>query len=161
MFGNDGSPIGGNMIMYIRYWTCSPPPNGHSGGPSRIAVNCLQQVTCTAYENAILAVLEHHVEEQTLPLGDSLLLLRDCWGYAPVYSLIRKSRNACESWRVYSVFLSFFSFCPFVRGYHMHATDLFMLFGVPMLTLVRLDRFHELICLLSPVLTTRNSQPVK
>jgi hypothetical protein len=43
----------------------------------------------------------------------------------------------------------------------MHATDLFMLFGVPMLTLVRLDRFHELICLLSPVLTTRNSQPVK
>ena len=43
----------------------------------------------------------------------------------------------------------------------MHATDLFMLFGVPMLTLVRLDRFHELICLLSPVLTTRNSRPVK
>ena len=43
----------------------------------------------------------------------------------------------------------------------MHATDLFMLFGVPMLTLVRLDRFHERICLLSPVLTTRNSQPVK
>ena len=86
-----------------------PPPNGNSGGPSRIAVNCLQQVTCTAYENAILAVLEHHVEEQTLPLGDSLLLLRDCWGYAPVYSLIRKSRNACESWLVYAFFCSFFS----------------------------------------------------
>ena len=104
------------MIMYIRYWTCSPPPNGNSGGPSRIAVNCLQQVTCTAYENAILAVLEHHVEEQTLPLGDSLLLLRDCWGYAPVYSLIRKSRNACESWLVYSFFffLLFFSFLLFV-----------------------------------------------
>ena len=47
--------------------------------------------------------------------------------------------------------LLFFLFCPFVRGYHMHATDFFMLFGVPMLTLVRLDRFHELICLLSPV----------
>ena len=85
-----------------------PPPNGNSGGPSRIAVNCLQQVTCTAYENAILAVLEHHVEEQTLPLGESLLLLRDCWGYAPVYSLIRKSRNACESWLDYSVFFVLF-----------------------------------------------------
>ncbi len=55
----------------------------------------------------------------------------------------------------------FFPFFVFCWGYHMHATDLFMLFGVPMLTLVRLDRFHELICLLSPVLTTRNSRPVK
>ena len=143
------------MIIYSILAMFSPPPNGNSGGPSRIAVNCLQQVTCTAYENAILAVLEHHVEEQTLPLGESLLLLRDCWGYAPVYSLIRKSRNACESW------LFILSFCPFVRGCHMHATDLFMLFGVPILTLVRLDRCHELICLLSPVLTTRNSRPVK
>ena len=43
----------------------------------------------------------------------------------------------------------------------MHAADFFMLFGVPILTLVRLDRFHELICLLSPVFTTRNSRPVK
>ena len=96
------------MMIYSILDMFSPPPNGNSGGPSRIAVNCLQQVTCTAYENAILAVLEHHVEEQTLPLGESLLLLRDCWGYAPVYSLIRKSRNACESWLINSFFLCFF-----------------------------------------------------
>ena len=83
-----------------------PPPEWNSGGPIRIAVNCWQQVTCTAYENAILAVHERHVVEQTLPLGESLLLLRDCWGYAPVYSLIRKSRNACESW----LLLPFFFF---------------------------------------------------
>ena len=100
------------MMIYSILDMFPPPPNGNSGGPSRIAVNCLQQVTCTAYENAILAVLEHHVGEQTLPLGESLLLLRDCWGYAPVYSLIRKSRNACESWLVYSFFffLLFFFF---------------------------------------------------
>ena len=96
------------MMIYSILDMFPPPPNGNSGGPSRIAVNCLQQVTCTAYENAILAVLEHHVEEQTLPLGESLLLLRDCWGYAPVYSLIRKSRNACESWLINSFFLCFF-----------------------------------------------------
>ena len=57
--------------------------------------------------------------------------------------------------------LALFAFFFAVQGYHMHATDFFMLFGVPILTLVRLDRFHELICLLSPVLTTRNSRPVK
>ena len=61
---------------------------------------------------------------------------------------------------VMPVNLGFLFLCVF-WGYHMHAADLIMLFGVPMLTLVRLDRFHELICRLSPVLTTRNSRPVK